>query len=65
MAVLKMKNGDNWDYVFCSQLKSNVPEFTAEDNGKVLTIVDGVIKWAEVTGGGAVEELPSAMEVSF
>lgn len=68
MAVIKMKNGDKWEYVSCvgSQAQSGVPEFTESDNGKVLTIVDGVMTWAEATGGsGSGESVPSAEGVEF
>ena len=40
-----------------------VPSCTADNNGMVLTVVDGVPTWAEPTA--TAEELQSAMEVSF
>ena len=66
MAVIKIKNDDKWEYIFAGQTQSGFPEFTESDNGKVLTIVNGVIAWAEATGGsGAVEDLQNVMEVAF
>ena len=58
MAIIKVKNGDKWEYILAGQAQSSLPEFTESDNGKVLTIVDGVITWAEATGGsGTIEDL--------
>ena len=64
MAVIKMMKDGEWKNVFCgvSQTQNNFPEFTESDNGKVLTIVDGVMTWAEATGG---INVPSAMGVGF
>lgn len=35
--------------------KAGIPEFTESDNGKVLTIVDGVATWTEATGSNVLE----------
>lgn len=39
--------------VYTWELLSGTPNATAADNGKVLTVVDGKVVWAEPTGGGS------------
>ena len=43
-------NGSAWDYSGAGQVASSLPEVDSEDNGKVLTVVDG--EWAAANGGG-------------
>ena len=67
MAVIKMRNGDKWEYVYCNigHPVSNIPEFTESDNGKVLTVVNGMLTWAEATNDDIVSDIPDATEVYF
>ena len=44
-------NGSAWDYSGAGQVASGLPEVDADDNGKVLTVVDGA--WAAANGGGS------------
>ena len=44
-------NGSAWDYSGAGQVASSLPEVGADDNGKVLTVVDG--EWAAANGGGS------------
>ena len=44
-------NGSAWDYSGAGQVASPLPEVDSEDNGKVLTVVDG--EWAAANGGGS------------
>lgn len=44
-------NGSAWDYSGAGQVASGLPEVDADDNGKVLTVVDGT--WAAANGGGS------------
>ena len=44
-------NGSAWDYSGAGQVASSLPEVDSEDNGKVLTVVDGA--WAAANGGGS------------
>ena len=44
-------NGSAWDYSGAGQVASSLPEVDSEDNGKVLTVVDGA--WAAASGGGS------------